>query len=73
MQRDVEEARQALRAHLGHAGDRLRIEHAVADDAQLPAALRHEHLAARQPDETPRTLEAARVHDDANVLPSAVL
>src|SRR5688572_5222917 len=68
MQRDVEETRQSLRPHLGHAGDGLRIERAVAHEPQLPAALRDEHLAARQPGETPRALEPARMHDDANFL-----
>src|SRR5262245_10710636 len=68
MQRDIEEARKTLHAHLGHARDWLWIEHAVAHDAQGAGALCHEHLAARQPHEAPRTREPARVDDDANLL-----
>jgi hypothetical protein len=52
----------------GPPRDRCRIELAAAHDAQLAAALRHEHLAARQERKTPRTLEPARVDGNADVL-----
>jgi hypothetical protein len=73
MQRDVKETRQTLRPYFGHAGNWLRIERAVAHDAQLPTALRDEHLSARQPDETPGVREPSRVHHDADLLFSSLV
>ena len=70
MQRDVVQTGETLRLHLGHSRDRHRVERAVLVHApQLPAALGHEHVAARQERDAPRPLEAARVDDRANVLP----
>jgi hypothetical protein len=45
VQREVHQTGQTLRPHLRHAGDRSRIEHAIAHDAQASRALRNQDAA----------------------------
>ena len=54
-----------------HAGDRLRIELAVADDAQLPHPLGDEHGAVGQPRHAVRIRQTLGDDDDADPLPFA--
>ena len=69
MQRDVHQPREPLRLHGWHARDGHRVQHAVADDTQLPTALCDQHVAARQERETPRSDESSCHHHDFDLLP----
>ena len=78
MEREVHQAGEPGRLHLRQAGDRRRIEHAVADDAQASGALGDEDAAVGQKRHAPRLVEAlgddepnlvldGRVHHDRSV------
>ena len=68
MEHDVHESRQSRRADGRNTGDRLRIEHAIADDPQPAAALGHKQAAVGKKREAPRMRDASRDDDDADVL-----
>ena len=60
MQCDLHQPRQLpFRVHRGHTRDGRRVEHAVADHAQLPVAFGHEHVTAGQKREAPGMVEPA--------------
>jgi hypothetical protein len=67
MQDDVHQSLQPAGADLGHAGDRLRIEHAVTDDSQIADALGDQHVAVRQECDRPWLTQIARDDDDAQL------
>ena len=64
MERDVHEAAVAVRPHAGHAGDRRRIEDAVADDADPAGPFGDQHAPVRQEGDGPRVRETPG--DDAH-------
>ena len=68
MQNDVEQPAQAHGVNRRQPGDRLRIEHAVADDAQPSGSLRDQDVAVRQEREAPRILEAFRYDRDFDLV-----
>ena len=47
MRQNVEQPAEQRDAHFGHAGDRLGIEHAVAQNPQAPGSLRDQEIAVR--------------------------
>ncbi len=57
MQREIHEPRETGGLHLGHACDRRRIEHAVANDTQSAWTLRHEHRAVGKKRHAPGLVE----------------
>ena len=69
MERDVEQPGESAHVHRRQAGDRRRIEHAVADDAKPAGPLGDEHVAVRQPRHAPRMRQlAASTIDDADLV-----
>ena len=64
VQRDVHQPRvDSPGVDLGHARDRLGVEHAVADDAQASCPLRDQDVPVRQDRERPRPGESGDRHD----------
>ncbi len=68
VQGDVHQAAQAPRQQLGQAGDRVGIQHAVADDAQAPVPLGDEHVPVRQEGHAPGMVQALGDHRDVDRL-----
>jgi hypothetical protein len=68
VERDVHETAVAVGPHAGDTGNRRRIEHSVADDAQPARPFGHQHAAIREEHETPRVREALGDDADANLL-----
>ena len=68
VQRDVHQAREALRPHHRYPGHGRRVQHAIADHAQLSASLGHQHVATGQEGEAPWMRQAARHDHDADLL-----
>ena len=68
MERDVHQTRAAVRKDLRDAGERLGIQHAVADDPETAAVLRDEHVAVRQERERPGTDQALHGHHPERLL-----
>ena len=66
VQNDVGKPADDGRANGRHTGDRRRIEHAVAHDAQPARAFRHEHVAVRQERHAPRMIEVLGDDRDVN-------
>ncbi len=62
MQDDVHQALQPLHVHARYAGYRVRIEHAVANDAKTTGPFGHEDVAVGQERDRPRLLKLR--HDD---------
>ena len=71
MRQHLEQAAEHRDPHLGHAGDRLGIERAVAQHAQAPRPLRDQQVAVRQPGEAPRIREPSATFS-TRILRSAV-
>ena len=64
MERDIHQAAVAVRSHARHAGDRRRVEHAVADQADPAGPFGDQHAPIREEGDTPRVRETPG--DDAH-------
>jgi len=69
MEHDIHQPAESKRLRFRHAGDRLRVEHAVADDPELAGAqLGDEHAAIREKREAPGLGEVPGDHHDADLV-----
>src|SRR5436190_15428680 len=67
MKRDVEQSAGSASLYLWNCGNRLGIEHTIADDSQLPRTFRNQHVAVGQPRHAPRMRKALRNDGDLDL------